>query len=119
MADAFTAAFVAGVEALWVGDSRGRDTQVGPLARDDLRVAIQRQVEESVAAGTRPLAGGKPLPGDGYPVCPVPVAVRLASLTATSPSTPPFSRARPGRDSRLSPGRTDHLGDRDRSLQEP
>jgi succinate-semialdehyde dehydrogenase/glutarate-semialdehyde dehydrogenase len=64
--DAFTAAFVAGVEALRVGDPRERDTQVGPLARNDLRAAIQRQVEKSVAAGARLLTGGKPLPRDGY-----------------------------------------------------
>ncbi|MFJ8537364.1 aldehyde dehydrogenase family protein [Streptomyces sp. NPDC093591] len=66
LADAFTAAFVAGVEALRVGDPRERRTQVGPLARDDLRAAIQRQVEESVAAGARLLTGGKPVPGDGF-----------------------------------------------------
>ncbi|MEV3973470.1 aldehyde dehydrogenase family protein [Streptomyces sp. NPDC050698] len=66
VADDFTAAFVAGVEALHVGDPRKRQTQVGPLARDDLRVAIQRQVEESVAAGARLLSGGKPVPGDGF-----------------------------------------------------
>ncbi|WP_327693201.1 aldehyde dehydrogenase family protein [Streptomyces sp. NBC_00459] len=66
VADAFTEAFVTGVEALRVGDPRDRDTQVGPLARDDLRVAIQRQVEESVAAGARLLTGGKPIPGDGF-----------------------------------------------------
>ncbi|MFF7161763.1 NAD-dependent succinate-semialdehyde dehydrogenase [Streptomyces sp. NPDC008086] len=66
VADAFTAAFVAGVEALRVGDPRERQTQVGPLARDDLRAAIQRQVEESVAAGARLLTGGKPVPGDGF-----------------------------------------------------
>ncbi|QLH26380.1 aldehyde dehydrogenase family protein [Streptomyces sp. Rer75] len=66
VADAFTAAFVAGAEALRVGDPRDRDTQVGPLARDDLRAAIQRQVEESLAAGARLLTGGKALPGDGY-----------------------------------------------------
>lgn len=66
VADAFTAAFVAAVEALRVGDPCDRETQVGPLARDDLRAAIQRQVEESVAAGARLLAGGEPLPGEGY-----------------------------------------------------
>ncbi|GGZ74350.1 aldehyde dehydrogenase family protein [Streptomyces bluensis] len=66
VADAFTAAFVAGVESLRLGDPRDPDTQVGPLARDDLRAAIQRQVEESVAAGARLLTGGKPLPGEGY-----------------------------------------------------
>ncbi|MFJ9583891.1 aldehyde dehydrogenase family protein [Streptomyces acidicola] len=66
VADAFTAAFVAGVESLRLGDPRDPDTQVGPLARDDLRAAIQRQIEESVAAGARLLTGGKPLPGEGY-----------------------------------------------------
>ncbi|GGX18908.1 NAD-dependent succinate-semialdehyde dehydrogenase [Streptomyces lomondensis] len=66
VADAFTAAFVAGVEALRVGDPRERQTQVGPLARDDLRAAIHRQVQESVAAGARLLTGGRPLPGDGF-----------------------------------------------------
>lgn len=66
IADAFTAAFVAGVEALRVGDPWDRATQVGPLARDDLREAIHRQVEASVAAGARLLTGGKSLPGEGY-----------------------------------------------------
>ncbi|MGY0061907.1 aldehyde dehydrogenase family protein [Streptomyces sp. LZ34] len=66
VADAFTSAFVAGVEALRVGDPREPDTQVGPLARDDLRAAIHRQVQSSVAAGARLLTGGRPLPGDGY-----------------------------------------------------
>ncbi|WP_244207217.1 aldehyde dehydrogenase family protein [Streptomyces swartbergensis] len=67
VADAFTTAFVQGVEGLRIGDPRERSTQVGPLARDDLRAAIARQVEESVAAGARLLlTGGKPLPGDGY-----------------------------------------------------
>ncbi|MEU1006600.1 aldehyde dehydrogenase family protein [Streptomyces tibetensis] len=66
VADAFTAAFVTAVEALRIGDPRARGTRIGPLARDDLRAAIQRQVQESVAAGARLLTGGKPLPGDGY-----------------------------------------------------
>jgi succinate-semialdehyde dehydrogenase/glutarate-semialdehyde dehydrogenase len=66
VADEFTAAFVAGVQALRVGDPRDRHTQVGPLARDDLRAAIQRQVEESVAAGALLLTGGKPMPGEGF-----------------------------------------------------
>ncbi|MPY56171.1 aldehyde dehydrogenase family protein [Streptomyces spongiae] len=66
VADAFTAAFVRGVQALKVGDPSHPDTQVGPLARDDLRGAVERQVEESVAAGAQLLTGGKPLPGEGY-----------------------------------------------------
>ncbi|MDT9697975.1 aldehyde dehydrogenase family protein [Streptomyces sp. P17] len=66
VADAFTDAFVAAVQALQTGDPRKPGTQIGPLARDDLRKAIQRQVEESVAAGARLLTGGKPLPGEGF-----------------------------------------------------
>jgi succinate-semialdehyde dehydrogenase/glutarate-semialdehyde dehydrogenase len=46
-----------------------RETQVGPLARADLRDALQRQVEESVKRGARLLLGGKIPPGKGafYP----------------------------------------------------
>ncbi|TPQ22332.1 aldehyde dehydrogenase family protein [Streptomyces sporangiiformans] len=83
VADAFTAAFVAGVEALRVGDPRERQTQVGPLARDDLRAAIQRQVEKSVAAGARLLTGGEPLPGDGW-------FYRPTVLADTGPGMPAF-----------------------------
>ncbi|MEU1513288.1 aldehyde dehydrogenase family protein [Streptomyces sp. NPDC005811] len=66
VADAFITAFVRGVEALRIGDPRERSTQVGPLARDDLRTAIARQVEQSVALGARLLTGGRPLPGEGW-----------------------------------------------------
>lgn len=66
VAQAFTAAFVRGVRGLRIGDPRDRSTQIGPLARDDLRTAIARQVEQSVAAGARLLTGGRPLPGDGW-----------------------------------------------------
>ncbi|MET7519664.1 aldehyde dehydrogenase family protein [Streptomyces sp. NPDC005480] len=66
VADAFTEAFVTGVEALTVGDPRDPGTQIGPLARNDLRQAIERQVQQSVSDGARLLIGGKPLPGDGY-----------------------------------------------------
>ncbi|MFE9029645.1 aldehyde dehydrogenase family protein [Streptomyces iakyrus] len=45
---------------------RKQSTQVGSLARGDLRAAMQRQVEESVAAGARLLPGGRSVPGDGY-----------------------------------------------------
>ncbi|MFB7928415.1 aldehyde dehydrogenase family protein [Streptomyces sp. NPDC056039] len=83
VAEAFTTAFVAGVEALRVGDPRDRRTQIGPLARDDLRAAIQRQVEDSVAAGARLLTGGKPLPGDGY-------FYRPTVLADTGPGMPAF-----------------------------
>ncbi|WP_308400715.1 aldehyde dehydrogenase family protein [Streptomyces sp. AS02] len=83
VADAFTAAFVAGVEALQVGDPRAPDTRIGPFARPDLRSAIQRQVEESVAAGGRLLTGGTPVPGDGF-------FYRPTVLADTGPGMPAF-----------------------------
>jgi acyl-CoA reductase-like NAD-dependent aldehyde dehydrogenase len=43
-----------------------RETQVGPIARGDLRDDLHKQVESSVQAGARVLLGGKPLEGKGY-----------------------------------------------------
>lgn len=62
----FTEQFVKGVRELVVGDPTDARTQVGPLARNDLRAALQGQVERSVAAGAKLLAGGKPGAGNGY-----------------------------------------------------
>jgi len=62
----FEARFVEGARALRVGDPTDRQTQVGPMARDDLRDALDDQVQRSVAAGARVLIGGKRRPGRGY-----------------------------------------------------
>ena len=51
VADAFTEKFAGAVQALRVGNPAERKTQVGPLARADLRDALGRQVDESVARG--------------------------------------------------------------------
>src|SRR5713226_1095756 len=42
-----------------MGDPLDRRTQVGPQARDDLRVSLHRQVEESVKRGAKLLLGGR------------------------------------------------------------
>jgi succinate-semialdehyde dehydrogenase / glutarate-semialdehyde dehydrogenase len=65
VADEFTRLLVAEVESLVVGDPEADGTHVGPMARADLRDGVHRQVEASVAAGARLLAGGRPLPGAG------------------------------------------------------
>jgi succinate-semialdehyde dehydrogenase/glutarate-semialdehyde dehydrogenase len=52
--------------ALKVGDPLARETQVGPLARGDLRDELDRQMRATVAAGARVLLGGEPLAGRGY-----------------------------------------------------
>jgi succinate-semialdehyde dehydrogenase/glutarate-semialdehyde dehydrogenase len=43
-----------------------RDTNVGPLARGDLRETLIEQVQRSIAKGAQTLTGGQPLDGKGY-----------------------------------------------------
>jgi succinate-semialdehyde dehydrogenase/glutarate-semialdehyde dehydrogenase len=66
VADEFERLLVAGTAALRVGDPRERDTQVGPLARADLRDALEDQVARSLAAGARLATGGQRLERSGY-----------------------------------------------------
>jgi succinate-semialdehyde dehydrogenase / glutarate-semialdehyde dehydrogenase len=66
VAQEFTRLLVAEVEALAVGDPEASGTDVGPMAREDLLEGVHRQVEASVAAGARLLAGGQRLEGPGF-----------------------------------------------------
>ena len=66
VADEFGARFADAVRALRVGDPAERDTNVGPLARRDLRDTLERQVAESRRMGAEPIVGGEPLNGRGY-----------------------------------------------------
>jgi succinate-semialdehyde dehydrogenase/glutarate-semialdehyde dehydrogenase len=59
---AFQERFVERMRARKLGDPLADGTDVGPLARLDLRDSLHRQVEQSVAAGARVLLGGT-LPG--------------------------------------------------------
>lgn len=51
---------------LRVGDPRQESTDIGPIARDDLRQNLHRQVTETVAAGAALRLGGELPEGDGY-----------------------------------------------------
>ena len=62
VAEAFTGRFLAAVDRLRLGDPSDPDVTVGPLAREDLRDALARQVSESVSLGARVLRGGR-VPG--------------------------------------------------------
>lgn len=66
LAGRFEAALADRMRALRVGDPRAPETEVGPLARADLVEALQAQVDESIAAGARLLAGGSRLAGPGF-----------------------------------------------------
>jgi len=66
IASEFIAKFIARTEALVVGDPADRATQIGPLARSDLRDQLHHQVERSVAAGAVVLTGGTPLDRAGF-----------------------------------------------------
>ena len=66
VADEFASLFADAVRVMRVGDPTSRDTNVGPLARGDLRETLERQVEESRRQGAQPLVGGERVDGRGY-----------------------------------------------------
>jgi acyl-CoA reductase-like NAD-dependent aldehyde dehydrogenase len=66
VADAFERKFVEAVSKLRMGDPLDRETQVGPMARGDLREALEKQVQASLKMGARVVLGGKPSAGKGY-----------------------------------------------------
>ena len=80
IADEFIDRFEASVSALKVGDPMDRPTQVGPMARADLRDALDRQVKASIVAGAEVVLGAKrPSPGFYY------TPVILADVTSDMP----------------------------------
>lgn len=68
--DEFVARLRARLAALKVGNPASEDTDIGPIARSDLRDNLHRQVRETVAAGAKCLLGGQLPVGEGfyYPV---------------------------------------------------
>ncbi|MGH7764357.1 MAG: NAD-dependent succinate-semialdehyde dehydrogenase, partial [Candidatus Dormibacteraceae bacterium] len=66
VAGEFEERFASAVAALKVGNPMDRGNQVGPLAREDLVLDIERQVNESLRLGARALTGGKRISGEGY-----------------------------------------------------
>jgi succinate-semialdehyde dehydrogenase / glutarate-semialdehyde dehydrogenase len=82
IADEFERRYVAGFEALRVGDPMDPATDIGPLATEAQVRTIAGQVERSVAAGARVLTGGKRLERPGYWYAPT----VLAGVTPESPA---------------------------------
>jgi acyl-CoA reductase-like NAD-dependent aldehyde dehydrogenase len=65
IANEFETLFVEKAKSIRVGDPMDRATQMGPMARVDLRDSLDKQVEGSIAKGARVLCGGKPVEGKG------------------------------------------------------
>lgn len=68
--DAFVERVIPRLEKLKLGDPLSMETDIGPIARADLRDNLHRQVTASIDAGARCLMGGELPAGDGffYPV---------------------------------------------------
>ena len=66
VADAFEQKFTDAAAKLLIGNPLERETQIGPMARGDLRDALEKQVRDSVKMGAQIRLGGKPVEGKGY-----------------------------------------------------
>lgn len=66
IADEFEERFVDAVSRLRMGDPALRETNIGPLARADLRDHLAQQVERSRQQGARVVLGGQRPDGRGY-----------------------------------------------------
>jgi len=66
IADRFVAMLDERIAALKPGDPLADETEIGPLARGDLRDQLHRQVAASIDAGARLVRGGKTGDGPGF-----------------------------------------------------
>lgn len=66
VAETFTEALVTQMKRMVVGDPTDPRTDIGPMARADLRDQLQDQVQRSVDAGAKCLCGGEVPEGKGY-----------------------------------------------------
>jgi len=66
IADDFLAALRSRVAALRLGDPMDKDTQIGPMARPDLRDLLHQQVSDSLSQGAVGVIGCSPVDGAGY-----------------------------------------------------
>ncbi len=64
--DRFVRRFADAAAAQRVGDPMNEETQIGPLARRDLRDTLANQVTQSVVDGGRIVTGGHPIDGPGF-----------------------------------------------------
>ena len=65
IAERFESRFAAAASKLRIGNPLDAATQLGPMARGDLREELDGQVKDAVAGGARVVTGGSRLPGSG------------------------------------------------------
>jgi acyl-CoA reductase-like NAD-dependent aldehyde dehydrogenase len=87
VADEFERRFIDGVSGLRVGDPVQRETQIGPLARDDLRDAVEGQVRRSVEQGAHVALGGHRMERKGYFYAPTVLTGVTTEMPAASEET--------------------------------
>ena len=66
VADKFVDAFVEEARKLKIGDPRDPATNIGPMAREDLRRNLHDQVQRTVSAGAVVRLGGRGVDGPGF-----------------------------------------------------
>ncbi len=86
-AEAFKEEFVAGAEKLVLGDPLDERTTLGPLARSDLRDALESQLKAMVEEKAEVLSGGRRPAGKGYFFEPTVVEAGKGSRTAMTQET--------------------------------
>lgn len=64
--DAFRDAFVEKMKGIQMGDPTQANSNLGPIAREDLRATLHEQVEKSVANGANVVIGGEMPEGKGF-----------------------------------------------------
>lgn len=82
IADEFADKLVKKVEAFVIGDPRDEETYIGPIAREDIRDEIHRQIQDSVEQGAKLLIGGNKIDGQGYYLEPTVLAGVTPEMTA-------------------------------------
>ena len=75
------------IAALRVGNPLDRSVQMGPMARGDLRDALDRQIRESVSRGARLVTGGHALDEPGFYYAPTLMFDTDASMPVVSEET--------------------------------
>jgi len=66
IAEEFEELFVKKMDEIVVGDPMNKNTELGPIAREDLLLELHEQVKKSVEKGAKILTGGKRLDRKGY-----------------------------------------------------